>query len=166
MTAPTKKKKLCWNCEGSVSFQEENCPYCGVYLSPSEDEAPEEEMNDLFSPPYQVDETSENSDEVPSSPYAMHEEPHEREEEEPIESERVTDEIRSTADEVKRVLVPLSMLLSGTVFFLFGLALFLFSRHGVFVLQWNGAYWYFYLGVGLAALLFGWKSLNQVEEIE
>lgn len=30
------KKKLCWNCEGLVALHLENCPYCGVYLSPTE----------------------------------------------------------------------------------------------------------------------------------
>lgn len=26
------KRKLCWQCEGNVGFEEDTCPYCGVYL--------------------------------------------------------------------------------------------------------------------------------------
>lgn len=78
----------------------------------------------------------------------------------------VAEEMKHGSDELKRIIIPLSMLLSGTVFFLFGLALFLFSKKGVFILQWNGAYWYYYLAFGFLALLFGWKALSGVEERE
>lgn len=135
------KRKLCWNCEGGVSFEEENCPFCGVYLSPhgSENED-EEDIEDFFSPPY----PAEKEEEVLSPPKEKKE----------IESD------------LKKVAVPITLLLSGTVFFLFGLALFLFSRGGIFILRWNGSYWHLYLSFGLAALFFGWKSLNRLSESE
>lgn len=159
MAGPTKKK-LCWNCEGNVSLQEENCPYCGVYLSPSEEDGIEEEIEDLFSPPYRM-EPQQRVDEIPPSPFGA-----ESNSQDEVTSMHVTEEMKNTSDDLKKVIIPLSMLLSGTVFFLFGLALFLFSRKEVFILQWNGAYWYYYLAFGLAALMFGWKSLSQVEEPE
>ena len=79
---------------------------------------------------------------------------------------QIAEDLKSNSDSLKRVILPLSMLLSGTVFFLFGLALFLFSRQGVFILQWNGAYWYYYLAFGFMALAVGWKALSQVEDQE
>lgn len=169
MTSPAKKKKLCWNCEGNVSFQEENCPYCGVYLSPSDENTLDEEVEDLFAPPYRTEgEEEESEDHVPASPYGIYEE--EEEEQQPVNYEfssaDVKEAIKASSDEVKRVIMPLSLLLSGTVFFLFGLALFLFSRKGVFILQWNGCYWYLYLAFGLIALMVGWRALSQLEETE
>lgn len=154
MAGPAKKK-LCWNCEGNVSLQEENCPYCGVYLSPSEEGAAEEEMEELFSPPYRMD---QRPSDIPPSPFGV--------KSEEVTSMHVAEEMKHGSDELKRIIVPLSMLLSGTVFFLFGLALFLFSKKGVFILQWNGAFWYYYLAFGFAALIVGWKALSRVEEPE
>ena len=115
MVGPTKKK-LCWNCEGSVSLQEENCPYCGVYLSPSVgEEGMQEQIEELFDPPYRINE--EGRSDVPTSPF-------------PVEANlQLAEEVRG--NDLKKIVLPLSMLLSGTVFFLFGLALFLFSRQGV-----------------------------------
>src|ERR1700722_8685985 len=43
------KKKLCWNCDGSAALEVENCPYCGVYLSPLG--AGGEEKEGIFAPP-------------------------------------------------------------------------------------------------------------------
>lgn len=154
MGGPTKKK-LCWNCEGSVSLQEENCPYCGVYLSPSDNEGVEEGIEDLFSPPYRIE---SRADSIPPSPFVS------KEIKEEVTSMHVAKEMKHSSDDLKRVIIPLSMLLSGTVFFLFGLALFLFSRKGIFILQWNGGFWYYYLAFGMLALVFGWKALSTIEE--
>lgn len=152
MTAPPKRK-LCWNCEGNVSLQEENCPFCGVYLSPSDEDISDEGIEDLFSPPYQ---SYEEEQQIPSSPYQFEEE---KKEEAAVHSSEVA---ATPVEGVKSVVMPLTLLLSGTVFFLFGIALFLFSRGGYFILRWNGAYWHLYLFAGLAALIFGWKSLNSL----
>ncbi len=140
------KKKLCWNCEGGVSYEEENCPFCGVYLSPhGREEDDEEEETDFFTPPY----------------------PTEKEEETPLAKPSSKEvKLNTSSSDLKKVAVPVTLLLSGTVFFLFGLALFLFSRGGLFILRWNGSYWHVYLGFGLAALFFGWKSLNNLSESE
>jgi hypothetical protein len=159
MAGPTKKK-LCWNCEGSVSLQEENCPYCGVYLSPSEEGGDGEEIEELFSPPYRFD-TEQRLEEVPPSPFGKQEAAVEQ-----VTPFQIAEEMKHTSDGLKQVIVPLSMLLSGTVFFLFGLALFLFSRQGVFILQWNGAFWYYYLLFGLVALMIGWRALSRIDERE
>ncbi len=35
------KKKLCWNCEGNVSLEQEICPYCRASIVPSIDDGQE-----------------------------------------------------------------------------------------------------------------------------
>lgn len=149
------KKKLCWNCEGRVSLEEENCPYCAVYLGP----APGEEGDqDILAPPYRLVE-SEEEEKVPQSPYAVEQE----EEEEGKETEI---DLSGAKRDLKKVIVPLALLSAGSLFFLFGLILLIFSSQGVFTLSWNAKYWYFYLVFALPLLLFGWKSLQRNDEDE
>lgn len=68
--------------------------------------------------------------------------------------------------QMRTIMTPMLLLLGGTVFFLFGLALFLYSKDGVFTLHWNGDAWPVYLVASLAMLFFGWKSLHTLEEAE
>jgi hypothetical protein len=147
MTA-TPKKKLCWNCEGRVSLAEENCPYCAVYLGPAPDE--NGESKDILAPPYRLVESEEET--VPASPYAS-----EKEE----EKEEV--DLSAAKTDIKEVVLPLSLLSAGTLFFLFGLVLLVFSNQGVLTLTWNGDYWYFYLISAVPMLFFGWRSLKRFE---
>ena len=148
MTA-TPKKKLCWNCEGRVSLAEENCPYCAVYLGPAPDE--NGESKDILAPPYRLVESEDET--VPASPYASEKE----------EEEEEVDLSVAKAD-IKEVVLPLSLLSAGTLFFLFGLVLLVFSNQGVLTLTWNGDYWYFYLIFALPMLFFGWRSLKRFEK--
>jgi len=149
MTA-TQKTKLCWNCEGSAPIEEENCPYCGVYLGPSS----EEDQSDLLAPPYRIHD-DQSYDEAPPSPYADDNYEESPPIQKPLEEPKNTD--------LKTAMVPLILLLAGSVFFLFSMVLFLFSDHGQFTLQWNGDYWYIYLLIATPTLLFGWKSLQHLE---
>lgn len=154
----TPKKKLCWNCEGRVSLEEENCPYCAVYLGP----APNEKGGgyDPLAPPYRLVE-SEEEQEVPPSPYAAHEptKTGEQSAQEPVELE-------TASSDLKRVVMPVAMLSAGAMFFVFGLILFVFSEEGTFTLTWNGEHWYYYLVFALPMLFLGWRSLQNFEEEE
>jgi hypothetical protein len=155
MNAKPKKKKLCWNCEGNVSVEAENCPYCAVYLSPSGSSD-----KDLHSPPYGKNQT-ETSSEIPASPFAS---------QDVAPSEATKNDLSENSGEgfelMKNIIQPLLLLLAGSVFFIFGLALLLFSHNGVFTLRWNGSYWFFYLLLGIPMLFFGWLSLQQLSEEE
>jgi hypothetical protein len=56
-------------------------------------------------------------------------------------------------------------LLSGAVFSLFGLVLFLFSNDDGFLrLKWNSAFWPFYLGLGAVLLILGFRAFNRLPE--
>lgn len=155
MNAKQKKKKLCWNCEGNVSIEAENCPYCGVYLSPTGNAE-----KDLHSPPYGKTQ-AETPIEVPASPYAT---------QETVTTDAAKAELPEKSGEsfdlMKNIIQPLLLLLAGSVFFIFGLALLLFSHNGVFTLRWNGSYWFLYLLLGVPMLFFGWLSLQQLREDE
>lgn len=150
MSKPVKSK-LCWNCEGTVSLVEETCPYCGVSVIP----ATLDGTYDGFAPPYR----SSGSQEEMS-----HESPYDLREEEGKPS--VVEEVAVAevpGDEAKRAIFAVVALLAGSVFFLFGLVLVLFSQHGVFTLQWNANYWYFYLAFSLPLLILGWRVLSKLD---
>jgi hypothetical protein len=159
------KKKMCWNCEGRVTFQDENCPYCGVYLSPL-NEGATEDKEDLFAPPYRMGGIEEEEEQaVPLAPYTAPQEavavaiPKQAIEENHHES---TGPFLSA--DIKAAVLPLIFLLGGSVCFLFGIALLLFSQHGTLTLQWSGDYWFVYFIAALPMLLFGWKYLQGPEE--
>ncbi|MFQ5728961.1 MAG: hypothetical protein ACE5GN_01200 [Waddliaceae bacterium] len=150
----TQKKKLCWNCEGRVPLEEENCPYCAVYLGP----APDEKRTDILTPPYRLVD-SEEDEEIPASPYAVEKEGEEEEEESGID-------ISVARSDLKSVILPLILLSMGSMSFLFGIILLLFSSHGIFTLTWNGDYWYVYLLSALPMLFLGWRVLRKLQEEE
>lgn len=144
------KQKLCWNCEGRVALELENCPYCAVYLGP----APEDdEAEDPIAPPYRL--VDAPGDQVPASPYASQEEKREEQEE---------GEIAATSSDIKQLIFPMGFLSAGALFALFGFVLLLFSHDGVLTLTWNGNLWYAYLLLALPLLFFGWRSLAKSSE--
>lgn len=149
------RKRLCWNCEGEVVLSEEVCPFCGVSVVPACLEGP----GDLFAPPY-----SNHFDkdlEVPKSPYDLHGS-HPAEQTAPLASNE--EESEPALDDFKRGTIAIILLLSGSVFLLFSLALALFSQNGTFTLQWDGTFWYVYAIVALPLLAIGWASLMKLEK--
>lgn len=139
------KTRLCWNCEGSVSIAEETCPFCGVSVVPASlDPSP---LNN-FAPPYSIDKSTSLT-----SPYIVNNE----------QFSQVQEELEPSIDEFKKTIIATSLLLTGSVFFIFGLALMLFSTDGVFILRWNGTLWFIYSALSLPLLLLGWRSLMKLE---
>lgn len=138
----TPKRKLCWNCDGSVPLAVDQCTYCGASLR--EGAAPISKKKDELSSPYGL----QSAIELPSPP----------------EVDEI-DEVEKLEDrpEIQEV-YPLVGLLSGSVFFLFGLVLKVFSEDGVFTLSWSSRYWYLYFFGGLFLLLYGYKTLQSIEK--
>lgn len=149
----TQKKKLCWNCEGRVSFTQENCPYCGVYLSPTT-EGDGKDANLI--PPYKLASAEE---EVPKAPYAAKNTGSAAAAEKalPIDAEQPKDDIRN-------LIVTMAMLIMGSGLFLFAIILMLFSEEGSFVLRWQSDNWYIYLLLSLPMLFLGWRYLQNLSE--
>lgn len=147
-----QKKKLCWNCEGRVSLEEENCPYCAVYLGPAPDE---EGKQDVLAPPYRLVETEEDQVQGPlESPYE-------------VQDAALDDEDSLDLDVArsgfKQVVLPLALLSAGSLFFLFGLMLLIFSEQGKLTLSWNANSWYIYVLTALPAVIFGWVILGKAD---
>ena len=151
-----QKKKLCWNCESQVSIEEETCPICGVSVVPAYLEG----TGANFSPPYSMGAGTDFG--IPRSPYETDASNSSLESE---ISEKKIEEGQPALDEFKRVMITVILLLTGSVFFIFSLALALFSRHGVFTLQWDGSYWFIYTLFAIPLLIIGWRSLMRLDDV-
>lgn len=149
-----QKKRLCWNCEGNILMDQEICPFCGVSVVP----AVLDQGNHSFAPAYQMSHHTSNSA-VPKSPYIS-----EPIEQEPKETKSVYNERETGLDEFKFTFLSTLLLLSGAVFALFGAVLFFFSKNGIFRLEWDANFWFFYLILSLPMLYLGWKILHKIKE--
>lgn len=158
------KKKLCWNCDGNVSRDIDNCPYCGVYLH-----ANELEEDSSWNPSYRP---SSKTEEIPTPIYQSQEGGDEEESsEQDIHYEKESPEKGSTPilsselfTELKRDLFPALFLMTGSVFFLFGMVLLLFSHNGTLTLQWEWSSSFYFLGLAFPLIGFGWRYLQQLGE--
>jgi len=178
------KKKLCWNCEGSVNLESETCPYCGVSVIPATLEGQEispMSQTTRFTPSYSKTENDLFDNFIPASPYAFQQpvrnESHTKSYDETEELDREikeqnknftnknheTKEIESEEGFGKTVIAT-TFLLSGSVFFLFGLALMLFSHDGLLVLEWDANFWFIYLAAAFPMLFFGLRALSKLEK--
>ena len=146
----TLKKKLCWNCEGNVTLKQENCPYCGVYLSPSDGD---EDENSLL-PPYRLAISEEDS----SIPPASYSSSGEKQEGEEMSLSENSGEI--PLSEIKALVLPLGLLLIGITFGLFAALLVLFSKNGYLTLSWDAELWYVYLMIAIPAFILGYRFLT------
>ena len=154
----TPKKKLCWNCDGSVSQAVDQCTYCGASLKEGSAPQPVKKTNHDLTPPFSLRAANKPESEAPQPPFDV--------------LGKMTDSEDSaessgndSASEIQTVVSPLVFMLAGSVFFLFGLVLWLFSDNGVFTLQWTGDYWYVYLAGGTALLGLGWRALSKLDDL-
>ena len=152
------KKKLCWNCEGSVSKSIENCPYCGVYLSPDTNED-NFSSKILFQPPY-TPEASNKEFEIPKAPYQpqVKEEP-----ENPLKEQALS--LKAQVLPLKNIYLSVLFLSAGALALFFSLLLLFFSHEGKLILEWDGDLWYFYTIFALPLLFMGWKSLERLDKL-
>lgn len=151
----TKKndKKLCWNCDGSVSLHLSSCPYCGVDLQIES----QLENNNL--------KMSSNKQEVPQSPYAhlFEKDMNISGEEWKIALEEPEVTVKSAEPEemstaTKKEVMALLLLFPGIFFLFFGLILLMFSSNGIVTLTWKHNFAYFYFLGAIPLLLLGWRS--------
>jgi hypothetical protein len=151
------KKKLCWNCDGNVSREIDNCPYCGVYLH-----AEELEENSSWNPSYRP---SSKTEEIPTPIYQIQSEEEEEEtiESPPAEEIESPETTNNLSTQLKKDVFPILFLMMGSIFFLFGIVLFLFSQNGVLTLQWQGSYAVYFLIASIPLVGFGWRFLQNLD---
>lgn len=169
------EKKLCWNCDGSIALQQDQCPYCGVDLTTPTSvldpftfqknniSIPSGESASYLGHPFQK---AYQDEAIPKAPYgsfqnlAVSDEEWNQAldgEENPVEEE--TEQETPTSSH-KSEMIALMLLLPGVVFFLFGLMLLLFSHDGSLTLEWNQTFAYFYFLGAIPLLILGWKTLR------
>lgn len=148
------KKKLCWNCEGNVAKDIDNCPYCGVYVHASEIEE-----ESLWNPSYH---SFNKTEEIPPPPYQQHSTEEENEEQSTKENKDSPGLL--IFSQFKRDIFPILFLMSGSILFLFGVVLLLFSQNGTFTLQWQENQALYFLLLALPLIGFGWKFLQDLDE--
>lgn len=148
-----QKKRLCWNCEGSISQKDEVCPYCGVSVRPLA-------LGDTPAPYIQEDEFEEDEEEAHP--------PYESEAEEGDPSSTKDHSLHISSEESLRdfkiITITIASLLAGMIFFFFGMILLLFAHDGILTISWNGTYWYLYLLIGIPLLIYGWKQLKDIKD--
>ncbi len=148
------KRKLCWNCEGNV-VNTDNCPYCGVYLNVS----PEENLS--WNPNYQK---TEQLEDIPSPPYQIKVELND----DSLDINESNDDTHLHFDslfaQLKKDIFPILFLMAGSLFFLFGIVLILFSQNGKFTLQWEETDGFFYLSFAIPLLILGWFYFQKTND--
>jgi hypothetical protein len=163
-------QKMCWSCDGHVHVYELQCPFCGAELAEEEKqelkraiEWAQEETS--FQEPFFEKNSSEEREEMQKElehpPFEnLIQEIEEAAVDAPLRwEERETPENR----DLENPLASLLLLLPGSLFFLFGLALFLFSHDGILTFKFSSKYWFIYLLGSWPVLYFGWRSLFPAE---
>lgn len=151
------KKKLCWNCEGNVSREIDNCPYCGVYLHAAEEE---EDSNSRWNPSYRP---SSKTEEIPSPIYQIQDLKSEEKHKEVEAASHSAFNFSTIMNQLKKDVFPLLFLMMGSVFLLFGAVLALFAQNGSLTLQWKGEDGLYFLLFAIPLLAFGWIFLQNIE---
>lgn len=161
------KKRLCWNCEGEVAMNAEQCPFCGVSMDAvsMQDTKPK----DALAPPYKL--VNSSSDKIPSSPYKKSQ-PQQDKVKKELPKEEPKEHLEGTAPEhghgdPRHFVLSLTFMLAGAAFAIFGVVLWLFADHnGHLTLRWNAHYWYVYLVVSLPLLYIGCKATQKARKDE
>lgn len=147
------KKKLCWNCEGNVSLEDELCPYCGVSLDVTPIAGTNIQDMQLI-PPYKLS-TNPVDQPIPTAPYPSQE----------VNEEPPLEKTETYPNDVKTFAIPLALFLLGSVLILFSLILLIFSdSQGILTLNWNGNYWFIYLLIGIPLTYLGWRVASNNDD--
>lgn len=156
--------RLCWNCDGDIDIELSRCPYCGADPEAAHGHDLDEEQD--FSPPYRMEDVAAKERLLQERP------PYSGADEGGIDDETWEQSLSPEQDEECRRqnretlladAIPLALLLSGAVFCLFGLVLFLYSGQGRLVLEWNTSHWPVYLVPAVVMLYYGWKRLSETD---
>lgn len=150
---PVDRQKLCPNCDGRISYEAVQCPYCFIVLQadgsankPFNAATTQDTLSPIYQPNYMSKSIpSESLDHLTKPLY-----PHERDP--TLEKNKITDEGGFAP--------VLLMTVAGNLFTL-GLLQFLFSEQGVIQLEINGNYWFLMVLVSLPLFYLGFRQLSK-----
>ena len=172
-----EREKICISCEGRISVDAATCPFCateqensaltGSFQTPLfQTQSLEDSLSSLYTPPYQgkrpqfgqAEEEAQQADLFEDEP--MYKEAIREPQENLLASSE--EELEEEEAEAKSTLWPTLMLMAGANFAVLGLMQLLFSSNGVFRLEWNAKFWFFYLLLSAPLLYFGRKKLHEL----
>ncbi len=160
-------KKLCWNCDGYVHVYEMKCPYCGATLSEYQEEKNQEP--NLENPISEaMEQRSTGQQAAPDSfqpPYQSYGQSFTQEPDmgETKQGPKPAQSPKNNAD-VENPLASLLLLIPGSVLFILGLTIALFSTEGSLTFQFRSKFCIFYILGALPLLYLGYKSLFPKKE--
>lgn len=159
---PKKRQKLCHHCEGEVDLDVIVCPFCAADLR---EEKPEQQRP-AFSPLVSSVKQLHTEQSLYPPPYTRSLEapsltPQLQEDNVAASNPPQEEEVEKTSD-IKPTLLGISLFTLGSHFFVLALMLFFFSSQGRLFLQWNAAFWPFYLVVSLPLLFFGYRAVDKL----
>lgn len=148
-----RDKRLCWNCDGTIGVDLNQCPYCGVAI----------EMIDLHEneEPTVSDELTETDQDLLHYPSSIPTLADNRASHHNLAKNNLSDGDAKKADEhEKKELTAFLLILPGATLALFGALLFFFAKDGTLTLAWRGNFAYFYMLGALPLLFLGWRALK------
>lgn len=178
------KTKVCWSCEGRLSDEDQRCIYCGAdqkILAPTKEEfdnspyklvSPEETEKPIPIPIYKPQDTEislkDPLQEQMQSILEKKEAPEPKEEtpqiQQAVQELQVEQKPKTKHEKQKGQLASLILAMGGSTFFLFALALSLFSRDGLLTISWNSHWWPLYMCASLPMLFFSWRFMRKLED--
>lgn len=152
---PADRQKMCSNCNGKVSFEATECPYCAAEQTPVlknsvKSTSLQDSLASLYAPPYQPKVGEKAS--APVRKQVFFTEP-----ESPITQAIPAQAVQNDA---KKDFWALFALIVGGNLLTLGLMQFFFSEKGILVLEWESSYWYLYCLIALPLFYLGFKKAS------
>lgn len=164
---PADRQKMCSKCNGRVSFEATECPYCATELVPlpktASSQSPlfknnslQDSLASLYQPPYH-NKIGEKENPLPRKQVTF------SEPESPIAA--AIAEQGNKGERVKNDFWALFALIVGGNLLTLGLMQFFFSEKGILSLEWDSSYWYLYCLIALPLFYLGFKKASAKFEI-
>jgi hypothetical protein len=153
---PGERQKMCVNCNGKVSFEATECPYCATELAPSlqapsplfKNQNIQDSLAALYNPPYHI-KTGEKENPAPKKQVTFTEPA-------PVVSMSEPEKVQDS----HRDFWALFALIVGGNLLTLGLMQFFFSDKGMLTLEWESSYWYLYCLISLPLFYLGFKKAS------
>jgi hypothetical protein len=155
---PGDRQKMCANCNGKVSFEATECPYCAAEQTPTpksispliKNQNLQNSIASLYNPPYH-NKMGEKENPAPKKQVVF------TEPESPIAASAAA----APATETHQDFWALFALIVGGNLLTLGLMQFFFSEKGILTLEWDSSYWYLYCLIALPLFYYGFKKASQ-----
>lgn len=152
------RQKMCFKCNGRVSFEATECPYCAADLPTStqngspqsplfKNQTLQDSLTSLYNPPYHS-KMSEKENPVPKKQVVF------TEPESPV---AIAAEPEAEEGSNRDFWALFALIVGGNLLTL-GLMQFFFSENGKLNLEWDSSYWYLYCLIALPLFYLGFKK--------